>query len=406
VSPPSGKPLQNKGPDERTVLTVNGRITLRRRRYAAGLDSVHPLDAWLDHAEDSLSRGVREMACRLNLASRSFDKAADNLARTAQVHLGGETLRQVVEAEGRAVARAAEAGRLPTDWTYADCQALGPDGKPTGKTRVYLGADGVMVPTLTDAEKHKRRAAVEAKRRATGKGSTPLPRVKEGADGPYKEFKIVTLYDDGCAHRLVSVTRDNCEGAGRLMRRDAGRVGLDRADDRVGLWDGSEWISNQAEQQSLPLDAVGLDFRHLGENVHEAKRAVFGEADPKNPEAPGNVWVAGLLHAAKHEGYEALVSRLEESRPGLRGAKRKAVERLLGYVRERAGMIRYPEFLALGRQIGSGPTESMCKATTLRLKGPGMRWDRDNAEALMALEALDQSGAWEAYWDAHLCLAV
>ena len=85
--------------------------------------------------------------------------------------------------------------------------------------------------------------------------------------------------------------------------------------------------------------------------------------------------------------------------------KRKAIERLLGYVSDRAEMIRYPEFLALGRQIGSGPTESMCKATTLRLKGRGMRWDRDNAEALMALEALDQSGTWEDYWDAQLSLA-
>ena len=31
--------------------------------------------------------------------------------------------------------------------------------------------------------------------------------------------------------------------------------------------------------------------------------------------------------------------------------------------------------------------------------------DRDNAEALMALEALDQSGTWEDYWDAQLSLA-
>ncbi len=189
------------------------------------------------------------------------------------------------------------------------------------------------------------------------------------------------------------------------MRRVGGRVGLDKADDKVGMWDGSEWISNQAKQQSLPLDAVGLDFRHLGENVHEAKRAVFGEVDPKDPEAAGNVWVAEVLHTAKHEGYEALKSLLEGFQAGLRGAKWKAVERLLGYVSDRAEMIRYPEFLALGRQIGSGPTESMCKATTLRIKGVGMRWDGDNAEAIMALEALEQSGAWQSYWDSRLGLA-
>jgi hypothetical protein len=34
-----------------------------------------------------------------------------------------------------------------------------------------------------------------------------------------------------------------------------------------------------------------------------------------------------------------------------------------------------------------------------------MRWDADNAEAIMALEALEQSGAWQSYWDSRLALA-
>jgi hypothetical protein len=68
-------------------------------------------------------------------------------------------------------------------------------------------------------------------------------------------------------------------------------------------------------------------------------------------------------------------------------------------------MILYPQFQELGRQIGSGPTESMCKATTQRLKGCGRRWDGDNAESIMALEALEQSGGWNAYWEAQLCLS-
>ena len=63
----------------------------------------------------------------------------------------------------------------------------------------------------------------------------PLPKARVGADGPFKEFKIVTCYDDEAKHRLVSVTRGDCARAGRLMRRDAGRVGLDKADDKVGV---------------------------------------------------------------------------------------------------------------------------------------------------------------------------
>ena len=67
-------------------------------------------------------------------------------------------------------------------------------------------------------------------------------------------------------------------------------------------------------------------------------------------------------------------------------------------------MIQYPTFLELGRQIGSGPTESMCKATPQRIKGGGKRWDGVNAESIMSLEALEQSGGWKAYWEAQLFL--
>lgn len=65
-------------------------------------------------------------------------------------------------------------------------------------------------------------------------------------------------------------------------------------------------------------------------------------------------------------------------------------------------MIRYPEFLARDWQIGSGPTEALCKTTTARLKGSGMRWDGDNAEAVMALACLEQSGQWRVYWRTRL----
>jgi hypothetical protein len=364
------------------------------------------LDLWLDRAEDSISLGLREMACRLNLASRNFDKAAANLGRAAQVDLSGEFLRQVVESEGKAVQAAAKAGELPIAWTAGDCPALDQEGEPTERSRIYLGSDGVMVPHVTDQEKRIRRDRTKAKRRRCGRKRRALPKAKAGADGPFKEFKIVTLYDDAGEHRLVSVTRGDCEQAGRLMRRDAGRVGLDQADDKVGVVDGSEWIKNQIKRQSLPLDDLGLDFYHLAENVHKARRAVYGEEDPKDEKAPGNAWAGRLLHTAKHEGYEKLRDELQAWKAALRGASRvKAGELLLNYVTDRREMVQYPKFQEMGRQIGSGPTESMCKATTQRIKGRGMRWDGDNAESIMALEALEQSGAWQAYWELQLAMA-
>ena len=65
-------------------------------------------------------------------------------------------------------------------------------------------------------------------------------------------------------------------------------------------------------------------------------------------------------------------------------------------------MIRYPEFMARGWQIGSGPTESQCRLLPDRLKGAGMRWDADNAEAVMVLEAMRISGQSQANW--QMCI--
>jgi hypothetical protein len=390
--PSTGRKKRNKGRQDFTVLTINGRVRLWRRRWHSPDEgTTTPLDQWLDTVEATISLGVREMACRLNGDGKNFDKAAANLARTAQVQLSGETLRVLVETEGKHVVQAQQSGQLPVDWSATDCQT------EAKTTRVYFGSDGVMVPLVTDAEKRSRRQAIKQKRRRRGKKARPLPPSKRGADQRYKEFKIVAFYDEPQAHRLVCGTRGDHEVAGRLMRRQAGRIRLDLADEKVGNVDGSPWIRNEVQRQCVPLDALGLDFYHLSENVHKARREIYGEEDDL-----GKQWAGDLLHKLKHDGYETTWHGLLEWRVGLRRGRREAADRLLNYISERREMIRYPEFQAKGWQIGSGPTEATCKTLTARLKGSGMRWDAANAEALMGLEALTQSGQWDLYWRSQL----
>lgn len=323
----------------------------------------------------------------------SFERAAESLLRTTGIRLGGELLRQVVEREGKQVLACAQAGQLPVRWGPGDCRAAG------GASRQYLGCDGFCARLVTDAEKQLRRRKARQKRRRLksenrDKPKPPLPPRKPGADQPFKEFKLVTYYDEPAEHRLVSVTRHDHHAAGRLMRRDGGRCGFFQADEKLAVVDGGPWIVSQIRRQSLPVDAVCLDFFHLAENVHRARRCCFGEDDPA-----GHAWAAELLHAAKHQGYEALRDGLARWRGTLRApAKRRAGELLVNYVTDRREMIRYPQFLARGWQIGSGPTESQCKQVPRRVKGRGKRWDADHAEAVMALEALRQSDLADDYW--------
>ena len=345
-----------------------------------------PIDRLLDETERTISEGVREMACRVNQGSPSFLKAAADLWRTAHIQVSKETLRQLVEGEGKAVVQAMRRGELTPDWSAIDCTT------EQETTRVYLGCDGVKVPLVTDEEKKKRRQNIHQKRRRCGRKCKPLPRAKVGADNAYKEFKVGHLYDDPKKRRLVGVTAGNHEAAGRMLRRMGNQIGLGAAEECVALIDGAPWIRNQIEFHGLTQD-IGLDFYHLQDYAQATRRGVFGEESEE-----GKRWLGQLMHTFKHDGYSAAWNELVAWRQPLRGKKRAAADRLLGYVAERRAMIRYPVFRQRGWQIGSGPTEAECKTTTERIKGRGRRWDSTNAEAMMALAALHDSGLWNQRW--------
>jgi hypothetical protein len=369
----------------------------RRRWHRAGGGGDTPVDRLLDGAEATLSVGVRELCCLLNRDAASFDRAAQNLLRTTDVRISAELLRRVVESEGRQVLACCDDGRLDPQWGPEQCRTTTPSGGQSGgpgPSRIYLGCDGFTTQLVTHAEKAKRRIGVRHKRRRRGGRCRTLPRLKRGADQKFKEFKLVTFYDEPGEHRLVSVTRQDHHAAGRLMRRDARRCSFHDAEQRPAVVDGGPWIVNQIDRQSLPVTSVVLDFYHLGENVHKPRRCCWGEDDPA-----GLAWAGGVLHAAKHQGYEALRDELVGWRRTLRApAKRRAADLLINYVTDRREMIRYPQFIEQGLQIGSGPTESQCKQVPRRVKGRGKRWDADNAEAVMALEAMEQSGLSQPYW--------
>lgn len=342
-----------------------------------------------------MSCGTRQLCCRLNGTGKSFRRTAENLKQAAQLSISVESLRQLVEAEGKRVLAASESGTLKPQWKAGDCRVRTPEGKEV--SRVYLGVDGFMAPVLTDAEKAGRRRKVLAARRKRPKDKPPLrplPRRRRGADQRYKEFKLVQFHDESMEHRLVSVTRGKCREAGRIMRRDAGRIEFHKADERVGIFDGAAWIVGQIARQCLLLTSLLLDFFHLSEHVNQGKRATFGDDSGE-----GKAWAGEVLHTVRHEGFTPFWERLLGWRVKQRsGYKRKEADGLLHYVGGHRKMIRYERCKARGWRISCSPTESECGAVPDRVKGPGKRWDSDNAEAVMTLEAMYQSHQTEGYW--------
>ena len=377
-----------------THLTVNGRIGIERTVYwSRSAGTWTGVDRYLGIVASRVSPGARELCCRASMGA-SFRQASSNLARLGQVRMSPEQMREVSEAEGRAVKAAGRAGVLAPGWTAADC-AVGPGGP----TRLVVGCDGVKVPVVTATEKQKRRRRkrrVRARRRRRKGGCRRRRRRRHpGSDGPWKEFKIAAFYDASGEHQYAVGTAGNHEVLGRLMRREAGRLKIGEADEAISVTDGAEWIGRQLATRLPMLDARILDWYHLSEHVAEAAKVCFGEGSER---AEG--WRGKALEAVRTEGPGALLALVHRTRRRLRSrAKREALRRLEGYVAKRAEMLDYPAFLKAGFDIGSGPTEAFCKTLTSRLKGSGRRWDRPNAEAIMALASVRHSHLWETYWN-------
>lgn len=391
---PVRKRFRNKGRQGRHVWTVSGRVKIVRRWWhSVDQGSVAPLDTAIDREGASVSPGVREMVCRLNNDGTSFHRAAENLERTAQIRLSGETVRQLVLCEGEQVLAAQCRDAVRPSLNAKDCHVE--PGCSESPTRVYVGVDGVMVPVVTESEKVKRREKVVQKRRASGQRRRALPPRTSGSKESFKEFKVVTFYDEYGDQWHEAFSSQSRTRVGSLIRREGRRLNFSAADERIANVDGASWIRDRLTEglHEMPLDGLGLDFYHLSENVHKARRGVFGEESEE-----GRVWAEELMHTFRHERYEAAWDRLVSWRGGIRGKKRKAADRLLNYVSSRSEMINYPEFESNGWQIGSGPTESRCKTTTSRLKGRGRRWNIRNAERTGALTSLMDNHQWHSYW--------
>jgi hypothetical protein len=258
------------------VLSVAGELTLRRRYYwGRGVGGCYPSDAKAGIAASAVTAGARELCCVMGL-SGDFRAAAANLRRVGGLAVCPERLRQVVEGEAAAVAAGRDAGVVPPAWSAR--------ADPLERGRLYVGADGLLVRAVTQAEKDKRRRAHAARRRQRGKAGTgnlkALPDPRPGADQAFKEVKFAVFYDQPKDRRHLLATAGDGGELGRLLRAHAGRVGIDHARQRVALTDGAPWVARQLRLNLPMLTAHVLDFYHLAEHVHAAANACLGEGTP------------------------------------------------------------------------------------------------------------------------------
>lgn len=366
----------------RHVQGLVGDYTLTRPYYgcAACEHGRAPLDERLGLGPGALSPGLARVACRLGIED-SFGEAADALAETLRVDVAREATRRITEgigqvaeaAEQAAMARA-QAGHDPL--APEEVRALAPGAA------LLVEVDGAQVHLDDDWHEAKVGLAAPlgptiATDPATGRETLVMGKPSYCAGFEGAEAFWWRVYVAAC-------------------RQGLGRAGLALV---VVLGDGAEWIWHYAPR-FLAIGAAEIveivDVYHAWEHLGTVATALFGPGT-----SAAIAWLEPLKRQLLEGGAPPILAALGDLAPSDPHAADE-VRKAIGYFTTHQARMDYPRFVARRLPIGSGAVESACKTLIEeREKGAGMRWTKQDAQAVASLRALWRSRRWTDFWQTH-----
>lgn len=306
----------------------------------------------------------------------SFGEAAEKtLLKMAALRVSESTVERTTEEAG---ARLSELRRAKE--TFGARRAWPWQRDARGKTCAYASLDATGV-----RQQGKRGARADGRMAYTAMIYNAHSEHDDRRVGPHQVRYLAGFYE--------------LDELGLQLRRQAAQVGWDEAEQQIALTDGGSGLESFM-RRNFPLAQCILDFYHASEHVANLARSLH----PTNEEAfqqQAHAW----NHQLKHDGGAALLATWEQLDTSGRSAEVREVYRQeVQYLKNNLHRTNYPDYLANGWQIGSGPVEAACKTVVgQRLKCSGMRWGEDGADAVCHLRALylSESDQWEAFWLAH-----
>jgi hypothetical protein len=338
---------------------------------------VAPWDRVLGLSADALTAAASEAVCLAGLLSSFAEAGSVTLPKLAGLHVGESTVERVTEAVGRDVG-----DRLAEGETFGPARDWAWHKDADGKTCAYVSLDATGV-----GQQGERGAKAEAKMVTVAMVYNPVPEARDRwarPDGPTPRFDVRYL-----------AGADGMAALGGPLRRQAAQVGMDRVQRWIAISDGGSGLEGWLRANFGRLDAVILDFYHAAEYL-----GALGRALHPGDETTRESWLAGWCHRLKHEGGPAVLEGLRALAVDGRESRQTWSE-VVRYFENQSHRMDYPSYVSKGWAIGSGPVESACKTVIGgRMKGSGMRWGKDGADAVSHLRALFKSGdrQWDAYW--------
>lgn len=364
------------------VLTAVGQVEVSRPYYLC--PHCHagqfPADVELDIEHVEVSPGVRRMQAVAGQAA-SFDHGRQQMQLLAGLEVTTKAVERNAEAIGEDIARREQ------DQIQRAMQLDLPMvvGEPI--PILYVQMDGTGVP-MVRAESEGRASKIEGQPAHTrevklGCSFTQNKWDKEGY--PIRDPDSTTY----------TGAIETAEQFGKRIYLEAWKRGWSRAQKKVVMGDGAEWIWNIADQH-FPGAIQIVDLYHARQHLWDLARKLH-----PNEEAQQKRWMMRQQDRLDEGKIETLVASLRSiDTPHAELAEIIRTE--ADYFDKNAGRMRYPEFRRQHLFVGTGVMEAACKTVIgSRLKQSGMFWTVRGANAIIALRCCCLSGRFEDYWEAR-----
>jgi hypothetical protein len=365
------------------VLTAVGQVKVSRPYYLCSHchTGQFPADLELDIENTELSPGVRRMQAVVG-QEVPFDHGHQQMKLLANLEVTTKAVERTAEAIGENIA-AHEQEEIQRA-VQLDLPMV--VGKPV--PILYVQMDGTGVPVV--------------KKETVGRqGKT------EGQPSHTREVKLGCVFTqsvwdkDGYPIRDADSTTytgaiEIAEEFGKRIYVEAWKRGWSRAEKKVVMGDGAEWIWNLAEQH-FPGAVQIVDLYHARQHLWELARRLH-----PNDEVNQKVWMKvhqrRLLDKGKIKKLVVALRSLVSTNPDVVEKIRTEAD----YFERNATRMRYPKFRRQHLFVGSGVIEAGCKTVIgSRLKQSGMFWTVRGANAIIALRCCHLNGRFEDYWEAR-----
>lgn len=379
---PCGQKASYREMRSRHVLTAVGEVEFQRPWYLCPQchNGQFPADAALDIDKTDFSPGVRRMLALVG-SEAPFDHGRKQIELLAGLEVTAKSVERTAESIGNDIALREQ---------KAVNQALQLDlpiivGEPV--PILYVQMDGTGVPVV--------------KKETEGR-----PGKVDGQPAHTREVKFGCVFtqtgwdDEGYAIRDPGSTTytgaiETASEFGNRIYLEAWNRGWSRAEKKVVIGDGAEWIWNNAAQH-FPGAVQIVDLFHARQHLWNVARLIH----------PGDIlrqkqWILRQrpkLDGGKIEKLVLFLRGIQASKPAVADAIRIEA----AYFERNTGRMRYPDFRSQHLFIGSGVIEAGCKTVIgSRLKQAGMFWTVRGANAIIALRCCHLNNRMGNYWESR-----